>query len=145
MLKFPCFSHRLCPCRVYMQRRNFLKTAALTIASPWVVLSTVFGQAVPSERVTVGHIGVGNQGGHLSMIANHHTFFNFGRIPGNAFAINDLPSPGGPIHSAWKERREIPFNLRAALRNVSMIYRSVVKIHYQKCKNAANSATSCRK
>ena len=48
-----------------MKRRNFLKASALTIASPWVVPSTVFGQDAPSERVTVGHIGVGNQGSHL--------------------------------------------------------------------------------
>ena len=49
-------------------RRNFLKAAALTAMSPLVVPSTVFGDdttAPPSERVTVGHIGVGNQGGHL--------------------------------------------------------------------------------
>ncbi len=49
-------------------RRNFLKAAALTVASPLVVPSTVFGdetKAAPSERVTVGHIGVGNQGGNL--------------------------------------------------------------------------------
>ena len=46
-------------------RRNFLKVAAFAAASPWIVPSTVFGQAAPSERVTVGHIGVGNQGGHL--------------------------------------------------------------------------------
>ena len=46
-------------------RRNFLKAAAFAVASPWVVPSTVFGQSAPSERVTVGHIGVGNQGGHL--------------------------------------------------------------------------------
>ena len=48
-----------------MKRRNFLKAAALAVASPLVVPSSVFGQAAPSERVTVGHIGVGNQGGHL--------------------------------------------------------------------------------
>jgi len=48
-----------------MKRRNFLKAAALTVASPLIVPATVFGQDAPSERVTVGHIGVGNQGGHL--------------------------------------------------------------------------------
>jgi len=46
-------------------RRHFLKAAALTVAVPSIVPSTVFGQGAPSERVTVGHIGVGNQGGHL--------------------------------------------------------------------------------
>jgi predicted dehydrogenase len=48
-----------------LPRRNFFKAAALTVASPFIVPATVFGQEVPSERVTVGHIGVGNQGGHL--------------------------------------------------------------------------------
>ena len=48
-----------------MKRRNFFKAAALTIATPFVVPSTVFGAEAPSERVTVGHIGVGNQGGGL--------------------------------------------------------------------------------
>ena len=48
-----------------LSRRRFLRGAALAVAAPFVVPSTVFGQAAPSERVTVGHIGVGNQGGHL--------------------------------------------------------------------------------
>ena len=43
-------------------RRNFLKAATLAVASPLVVPSTVFGTTAPSERVTVGHIGVGNMG-----------------------------------------------------------------------------------
>jgi hypothetical protein len=56
-------------------RRDFLKTTAGTtaaivtpIVAPMVVPNSVFGndeKAAPSERVTVGHIGVGNQGGHL--------------------------------------------------------------------------------
>jgi hypothetical protein len=53
-------------------RRDFLKVTAGTttsaIAVPMIVPSSVFGndeKAAPSERVTVGHIGVGNQGGHL--------------------------------------------------------------------------------
>jgi len=48
-----------------MKRRNFLKAAMLAVASPLVVPSTVFGSEAPSERVTVGHIGVGNIGSHL--------------------------------------------------------------------------------
>jgi hypothetical protein len=49
-------------------RRSFLKGAGLAVASPLVVPSSVFGndqKVAPSERITVGHIGVGNQGGHL--------------------------------------------------------------------------------
>ncbi|MDR0870359.1 MAG: Gfo/Idh/MocA family oxidoreductase [Planctomycetaceae bacterium] len=52
-------------------RRQFLQVSGLTsaalIAAPVVVPSSVFGddtQVAPSERITVGHIGVGNQGGH---------------------------------------------------------------------------------
>ena len=51
-----------------LSRRGFLQQTTLVVASPWVVPSSVFGndeKAAPSERVTVGHIGVGNQGGHL--------------------------------------------------------------------------------
>jgi len=54
-----------------MKRRNFLKTAALTVASPLIVPSTVFGAEAPSERVTVGHIGVGGQGGGLFGATQH--------------------------------------------------------------------------
>ena len=46
-------------------RRQFLKTVGLFTAAPLVVPSSVFGndqQAAPSERVTIGHIGAGNQG-----------------------------------------------------------------------------------
>jgi len=52
-------------CYTTMKRRKFLKAAALTVVSPLIVPSTVFGDTAPSERVTVGHIGVGNIGGHL--------------------------------------------------------------------------------
>ncbi|MDR2345243.1 MAG: Gfo/Idh/MocA family oxidoreductase [Planctomycetaceae bacterium] len=54
-------------------RRDFLKVTAGTttaaIGAPMIIPNTVFGQdektLPPSERITVGHIGVGNQGGHL--------------------------------------------------------------------------------
>ena len=46
-------------------RRNFLKASVLAVASPLVVPSTIFGADAPSERVTVGHIGAGNEGGIL--------------------------------------------------------------------------------
>ena len=49
-------------------RRNFLKQTGLVGASlvfPSVVPSRVFGQQAPSNRVNLGHIGVGGQGGGL--------------------------------------------------------------------------------
>src|SRR5215469_7421548 len=45
-----------------VSRRSFLKRAAGTAAAvgfPTIVPSTVFGQMAPSERITVGAIGVG--------------------------------------------------------------------------------------
>lgn len=43
-------------------RRTFLKTAAATIAIPTVVPSTVFGKDAPSNRITIGFVGTGNNG-----------------------------------------------------------------------------------
>src|SRR5512147_1588020 len=46
-------------------RRNFLKTAAVAIASPYVITSTALGTAdtpPASERVTLAHIGFGTRG-----------------------------------------------------------------------------------
>ena len=46
-------------------RRRFLKVAAATVAAPYVITSTALGQGdVPaaSERVALGHIGVGGRG-----------------------------------------------------------------------------------
>jgi predicted dehydrogenase len=50
--------------RPAISRRNFLKTtaAATTLAAPYFVPARVFGAAAPSNRITVGCIGVGNQG-----------------------------------------------------------------------------------
>jgi len=52
-----------------ISRRRFIQTSALaTVAAPLVLKNSVFGTpqvAAPSERVTVGHIGVGGQGGGL--------------------------------------------------------------------------------
>jgi len=46
-----------------MSRRAFLRTsAAAGIALPYIVPASVFGQAAPSERITVGCIGVGRMG-----------------------------------------------------------------------------------
>jgi predicted dehydrogenase len=48
-----------------MRRRNFLKTAAGMLAMPAIVPSTVLGRdgrTVPSDRITLGCIGLGGQG-----------------------------------------------------------------------------------
>jgi len=49
-----------------MNRRQFLKTAtavtAGTVAFPYIVPSSVFGANAPSEKITMGCIGVGSQG-----------------------------------------------------------------------------------
>jgi glucose-fructose oxidoreductase len=49
-------------------RRSLLKGAAAAAAAPYVITSTALGNAQTppaSERVTLGHIGVGNQGRYL--------------------------------------------------------------------------------
>jgi hypothetical protein len=49
-------------------RRTFLKGAGLAVASPFIIPASVFGDentVAPNERITVGHIGVGNEGGGL--------------------------------------------------------------------------------
>jgi len=46
-------------------RREFLKAAAASLGAPWVVAASAMGRdghAAPSERVTVGCIGVGGRG-----------------------------------------------------------------------------------
>lgn len=48
-----------------MKRRTFLKTAGALAAAPLFVRSSAFGAFAPSERVTVGFIGTGNQGMNL--------------------------------------------------------------------------------
>ena len=53
-------------CRI--NRRNFLKQTATAAAAPYVITSAALGNAdtpPASERVALGHIGVGNQGGTL--------------------------------------------------------------------------------
>lgn len=49
-----------------MNRREFLKTSAAvavsTVVLPQIVPSSVFGADAPSKRITMGFIGVGNQG-----------------------------------------------------------------------------------
>jgi glucose-fructose oxidoreductase len=49
-----------------INRRNLLKGAAAAIAAPYVITSTALGNPdtpPASERITIGHIGVGGRGG----------------------------------------------------------------------------------
>ncbi|GAB6165082.1 Gfo/Idh/MocA family oxidoreductase [Thermostilla marina] len=51
-----------------ISRRNVLKAAAAVAAAPTIIPATAWGteeKAPPSERVTLGHIGVGGRGGGL--------------------------------------------------------------------------------
>jgi len=45
-----------------ISRRGFLKGAAAGVAAPMVVPSSVFGAKAPSNRIHMGHIGVGGRG-----------------------------------------------------------------------------------
>jgi predicted dehydrogenase len=57
-----------------LSRRQFISTAALAVAGPTLLSDCVFGQEIrpaPSERITMGMIGVGWQGG-----ANMGNFLN---------------------------------------------------------------------
>ena len=48
-----------------MTRRGFWKATAGTVAFPYVITTAALGnatKAAASERVTLGHIGVGGQG-----------------------------------------------------------------------------------
>ena len=52
-----------------LSRRGFLRRVAVSagaaVAVPTIVPSTVFGAKAPSNRIAMGHIGVGGQGGGL--------------------------------------------------------------------------------
>jgi hypothetical protein len=73
-------------------RRRFLQTAAAAAATPYVITSAALGNATTppaSERVTLGHIGVGGQGSFL--------FFQFQQCKGcQSVAVAD----------AYKDRRD---------------------------------------
>lgn len=54
------------PSRNRVSRRQFLKGAAALAAAPYVLPSTALARPAPSERITLGLIGIGNMGGgHL--------------------------------------------------------------------------------
>lgn len=48
--------------RLGPSRRLMLRATAAAVAAPYIVPSTVFGASAPSNQITVGCIGVGNQG-----------------------------------------------------------------------------------
>ena len=50
------------PC---LTRRSFLAAAGAALAGPYIVPSSVFGAAAPSNRIHLGCIGVGNQGSQV--------------------------------------------------------------------------------
>jgi predicted dehydrogenase len=76
-----------------MTRRGFLRGSASAVAFPYVITTAALGtsaQAAASERVTLGHIGVGNQGSFL--------FGQFQKVKGaQSVACAD----------AYKNRREL--------------------------------------
>lgn len=45
-----------------MKRRDFLKTASVSLAAPMIVRSSVFSRPAPSDQLILGCIGVGRQG-----------------------------------------------------------------------------------
>lgn len=58
-----------------LTRRQFLRSAAATAVAPYVLPSLARGGTPPSERVTLGLIGVGNMGGaHLRTLVRHGDF-----------------------------------------------------------------------
>lgn len=46
-------------------RRNFIKRSLAALAAPAIVPSSVFGSGAPSNRITLGFIGMGKQGTYL--------------------------------------------------------------------------------
>ena len=45
-----------------LKRRSYVKRAAAGVAAPMIVPATVFGKQAPSNRITIGFMGVGNNG-----------------------------------------------------------------------------------
>ena len=48
-----------------LTRRGFLGASAAAAVAPYIVPSTVFGATAPSNRITLGFVGLGNQGMHV--------------------------------------------------------------------------------
>ena len=45
-----------------LNRRRFLKSGGLAVAAPMILPSGLFGRNAPSNRITLGFIGMGSQG-----------------------------------------------------------------------------------
>ncbi|MHB8864584.1 MAG: Gfo/Idh/MocA family protein [Pirellulaceae bacterium] len=61
----PSTGHRARPRAARVSRRHFLAGAATTLALPWIVPASALGRQghlPPSERITIGMLGVGNRG-----------------------------------------------------------------------------------
>ena len=51
-----------------LSRRRFLQGAAVAATAPYIITSTALGaedRAAAGNRITLGHIGIGNQGSGL--------------------------------------------------------------------------------
>ena len=48
-------------------RRQFLTAAAGSVAVPTILSSHLFGETSPSNRITLGFIGMGGQGIHMNL------------------------------------------------------------------------------
>ena len=58
-----------------VSRRQFLRTAATTLAAPYVLTRSARAGTPPSERIKLGMIGVGNMGGaHVSSLVKNRDF-----------------------------------------------------------------------
>ncbi len=67
-------------------RRSILKAGIAAIAAPAIVPSSVFGQNAPSNRITIGAIGVGR----ISRIHDMHETFKYDHA--QIVAVCDLDS-----------------------------------------------------
>jgi predicted dehydrogenase len=86
---------------VAITRREFLKGAAAAVAAPYLVPASALGEegrVAPSERIGMGFIGIGGQGGgHL--LGGAWTY-----VPGGLTAREDVQVQG--VCDVWRERRE---------------------------------------
>ncbi|MBI5095390.1 MAG: Gfo/Idh/MocA family oxidoreductase [Candidatus Hydrogenedentes bacterium] len=66
--------HKVTPSRTF-SRRDFMKSAAVLVAGAAVgpnIISSAYGAVTPSNRITLGMIGMGKMmGGHLSLMLNN--------------------------------------------------------------------------
>jgi len=61
--------------RLVVTRRRFIRGAIAALTAPYVLTSRAWGRTPPSERITLGIIGVGNMGaGHVETLKNNRDF-----------------------------------------------------------------------